>query len=146
MLKQFLAKECVHLDAEAKSPEEAIRLAGLLLVKAGKVKPSYVDAMVEGFQTFGPYIVVAPSIAIPHARPEHGVLETCVSFIRLKKPIPFHHPANDPVQLIFSIGGGDPESHLILLQSLASLLGIPQHVEELKKVRSYEELVHLLDD
>lgn len=145
MLKDLLTEEMVLLDGEVDTPEEAIRLAGDLLVKAGKVEERYVDAMVHGFQTIGPYIVLAPSIAIPHARPENGVLEKCVSFVRLKKPVAFYHPTNDPVELVFAFGGVDHEGHIGMLQALASVLGNPQKVEGLKHIASYQELLAILE-
>ncbi|PLR75761.1 PTS sugar transporter subunit IIA [Bacillus sp. V3-13] len=118
-----LSANLISLDVEADSAEAAIRKAGALLVEENIVEESYVDAMVKGFQDVGPYIVLAPSIAIPHARPEHGVLQQNVSLVRLKNPVEFGHPTNDPVQLVCAISGTDSTSHIGMLQSLASVLG-----------------------
>ena len=90
---------------EAETAEEAIRLAGELLAKAGAAEERYADAMVKSYRERGPYFVLAPHIALPHARAEDGVKEASVSLIRLKKPVVFGHAANDPVQLVFALGG-----------------------------------------
>lgn len=65
--------EQIELDVEVESPVDAIRAAGNLLVKTESASSDYVDAMVASYEKLGPYIVLAPHIAIPHARPEHGV-------------------------------------------------------------------------
>lgn len=142
---QLLNEAVVLLNAEAKTAEEAIRLAGDLLVKAGKVRESYVNAMVNGFNEVGPYIVIAPGIAAPHARPEHGVIEKCLSFVRLQEPVKFGHPTNDPVQIICAIGGVDSSGHVEMLQYLASILGDPDKVKQILTVKNYKEFIKLIE-
>jgi len=100
--------------------------------------------MVKGFQDVGPYIVLAPSIAIPHARPEHGVLEQGVSIIRLKKPVVFGHPTNDPVQLVCAICGTDATNHIGMLQSLAGILGDKAKLEVLLNAKDKEEILKII--
>ncbi|EAF6004261.1 PTS sugar transporter subunit IIA [Listeria monocytogenes] len=114
--------EQIELDVEVESPIDAIRAAGNLLVKTESALSRYVDAMVAGYEKLGPYIVLAPHIAIPHARPEHGVKKQCMSIVRLKKPIKFGHPTNDDVSLVIAIGGVDTNFHIKMLQALSELL------------------------
>jgi mannitol/fructose-specific phosphotransferase system IIA component (Ntr-type) len=140
MIMLPLSQHVVLLDAEANSAEEAIRLAGDLLVQAGKVDPEYVDAMVKGYLDIGPYIVLAPGIAIPHARPEHGVKEQCISLVRLNQPVVFGHPTNDPVRLVCAIGGVDNTGHIRMLQALADILGDSQKLQGIMAAASYQEL------
>lgn len=135
-----LSQQMVLLDAKANSAEEVIRLAGELLVNTGKVKSAYVDAMVNGYRDIGPYIVLAPGIAIPHARPEHGVKEQCISLVRLSEPVAFGHPFNDPVQLVCAIGGVDNTGHITMLQALADVLGDPIRLRRIMEAVNYQEL------
>ncbi|REB08770.1 PTS sugar transporter subunit IIA [Sporosarcina sp. BI001-red] len=117
-----LTEGLVELNVEAKDAEDAIRKAGQLLVNEGLAEARYIDAMVKGFQDIGPYIVVAPNIAFPHARPEAGVIEKGVSIIRLSEPVKFGHPTNDPITLVCALCGVDSKSHIEMLQALATLL------------------------
>src|SRR5664279_1589635 len=57
----------VSLGDEYRTPDNAIRAAGQLLINDGLAEPRYVEAMVEAFRDLGPYIVLAPGIAMPHA-------------------------------------------------------------------------------
>ena len=145
MLKDILTSDLVVLDAEGfKTPEEVIRFAGGLLEKAGRVLPTYTEKMVQAFHTLGPYIVKAPGIAMPHAPPAGDVLRPCVSFVRLCQPMTFGHPDNDPVRLVFALGGVESGGHLEVLEAISGLLGDEEKLKALYTVSSYEELVKLM--
>lgn len=115
----------VRLNVNARDAEDAIALAGQLLVDAERVTSEYVKAMVEAFRTIGPYIVLAPNIAMPHARPEHGALREGVAVLRLAEPIAFGHPDNDPVRIVIPLAGTDPVAHIEVLRHLAGVLMDP---------------------
>jgi PTS system ascorbate-specific IIA component len=70
----------------------------------------------------GPYCVIAPGIALLHARPEDGVKKACLSLITLKKPVPFGHSTNDPVDVVFTLGARNKEDHIEALAELADYL------------------------
>jgi PTS system ascorbate-specific IIA component len=141
---KFLEENLVALDVEASSPEEAIRISGKLLVEGGVVEEGYVEAMVQSFLKNGPYFVLAPQIALPHARPEDGVNEASVSFVRLKQPVIFGKAANDPVHLVFALGASSSEEHLIILQKLMMILSNQENVKKLTEIKSYQELIEII--
>ncbi|MDQ0428442.1 PTS system mannitol-specific IIA component/PTS system ascorbate-specific IIA component [Planomicrobium stackebrandtii] len=141
---KFLEEKLVVLDLPVATPEEGIRAAGALLVAEDLIEPRYVDAMVESYEKNGPYFVLAPLIAMPHARPEDGVKEASVSLVRLKDSLKFGNEANDPVQFIFALGASSSEEHLLVMRKIVSLLSKPENVEKLKILSSYEELQLLI--
>lgn len=141
---KFLEESLVSLDIEASNPIEAIRESGKLLEQAQLIESQYIDAMVQSFETNGPYFVLAPNIALPHARPEDGVKEAAVSFIRLKEPIRFGHSSNDPVQLVFALAASTSEEHLDVLKKLMQLLSESNNITKLLKVRNYQEIKQLI--
>lgn len=137
---KFLEEKLVALDIPAETPEAAIKAAGDLLVASDLVESGYVEAMVESYWENGPYFVLAPQIALPHARPEDGVKEASVAFVRLKDPVVFGSAANDPVSLVFALGASTSDEHLLVMKELVMLLNNPEKVERLKNINSYEEL------
>lgn len=137
---KFLEEKLVALDIPAETPEAAIKAAGDLLVASDLVESGYVEAMVESYRENGPYFVLAPQIALPHARPEDGVKEASVAFVRLKDPVVFGSAANDPVSLVFALGASTSDEHLVVMKELVMLLNNPEKVERLKNINSYEEL------
>ena len=69
-LKKMLTEEMVRLDPPLLStPEEVIEYCGNILVENKKAKAGYVKEMIDSFQRFGPYMVMAPGLALPHASP-----------------------------------------------------------------------------
>ncbi|UNX54617.1 PTS sugar transporter subunit IIA [Georgenia sp. TF02-10] len=112
----------VLLDAHADDAEHAITLAGQLLVQAGRATADYLDAMVRAYHELGPYIVLAPHIAMPHARPENGALREGIAVVRLVEPVPFGHPHNDPVSVVIPLVGVDANAHIAVLRRLSAVL------------------------
>ncbi|MTI48395.1 PTS sugar transporter subunit IIA [Sporosalibacterium faouarense] len=145
MLKKYFSSNSIKLSVNAKTPEEAIREAGNILVKEGKIKGNYVEDMIKTYKELGPYIVLAPGIAMPHSKPSEDVKETAISFIQLKEPIEFGHPTNDPVKLVFALGGVDHSSHIGMLQQLSMVLSNSEKLNKLMNIKSYEEFLKIID-
>lgn len=112
----------IRLDAHADDAEHAIRLAGHLLADAGRATSDYVDAMVTAYRELGPYVVLVPRIAMPHARPEHGAVREGIAVLRLATPVPFGHPDNDPVSVVIPLVGVDADAHMAVLRKLSTVL------------------------
>jgi PTS system ascorbate-specific IIA component len=122
----------------------AIEIAGDLLVQSGKAKPSYVTSMLEAVESFGPYIVIAPGIALAHGKPSEDVIETGLSLLVLKQAIEFQHLQNDPVQLVFGLAATDHESHIEIMAYLAEVLSDQQWVNSLLTSSNSEQILLLL--
>lgn len=100
----------------------AVHAACAPLVTAGAVEARYPDRCIWIAEEHGPYMVLAPGIALAHARPEDGAVRLCLSAAVLARPVEFGHDQNDPVDLVLAFGSPDDASHLELLQSLAEHL------------------------
>ncbi len=85
----IIRREAIRIDNEAASAEEAILAAGNALRDGGACSEEYVQAMLANYREFGPYFVIAPGLAMPHARPEQGAKQAQISFIRLRQPVVF---------------------------------------------------------
>lgn len=133
----------ILVGAAARSWEEAVRLAGELLAADGVVEERYVEAMVRVTRELGPYAVIAPGVALPHARPEDGARNVGLSIVTLREGVNFGSP-NDPVYVVIGFAAKDKKSHLRVLQELAEFLSGEGVVEALRSVKSGEELLRLL--
>ncbi|UXY08746.1 PTS sugar transporter subunit IIA [Kosakonia sp. ML.JS2a] len=118
----MIARQAIQLDHPANTPEQAILAAGNALLASDACTESYVQAMVDNFHQFGPYFVIAPGLAMPHARPEQGALTPQISFIRLRQPVAFGHSDNDPVSLVLGLSATGQDQHIQLIQQLVTLL------------------------
>jgi mannitol/fructose-specific phosphotransferase system IIA component (Ntr-type) len=146
MLADYIDESMIKLQVKAQDWRDAVRQCGALLLEAGKCEERYVDAMVEAVETMGPYMVLAPGLALAHARPEDGVLELGLSVITLETPVEFGSELNDPVSLIISFGGVDKESHIGMLQALARFLMVEENQEFLRQATSVPEVMEAFKD
>jgi PTS system ascorbate-specific IIA component len=110
----------IAVDAEDRG--DAIRAACRPLVAAGAFEQRYEDRCVGIVDEQGPYIVLAPGLALAHARPEDGARALGLGVAVLRRPVAFGHPHNDPVDVVLAFGSPDKESHVGLLASLARRL------------------------
>ena len=108
----FLPDGAFLLDVPATDWKDAIRLAGKGLVAAGFTTDAYTDQMIETVEKMGPYIVIAPGLALAHSRPSEAVLKTGLSWVRLSTPVKFGNKANDPVSLVIGLAGHDENEHM----------------------------------
>ncbi|MDI3536777.1 MAG: hypothetical protein PWP16_845 [Eubacteriaceae bacterium] len=144
MLIELVKEEVIRLNFKAENSEEAIRCAGQMLVETGKVTSNYVDEMVKMSQEIKGYIVLAPGIAMPHARPEYGVKEIGLSILTLSTPIPFGNDANDPVKLVIALAAKDNTTHLKLLQELSLMLDNDSIVEEFSNCQNSQDALDIV--
>ena len=144
MLLDILTPEMIQVNYECKTRDEAVSAAGQLLVKQGYAKESYIDAMIKNVEENGTYIVIAPGIAMPHARPEEGALDIGLSIVTLKEPIVFGHPKNDPVKIVVGLCAVDHQSHLKALSELVEILGNEEKVKKIIEAKSSKEIIAII--
>ena len=107
---------------EITTRDEAVSASGELLYQNGFAEKEYIDAMLENVRKNGNYIVIAPGIAMPHARPECGAKKIGFSLMTLKEPVKFGHRTNDPVKIVIGLCAIDHQTHLTALSELVEIL------------------------
>ncbi|PJJ72030.1 PTS system ascorbate-specific IIA component [Diaminobutyricimonas aerilata] len=122
---------------------DALRLAGDALVRAGATTADYTDEMIAAVEELGPYIVIAPGIAIGHSRPSPAVLSTGLSIVTLATPVEFGNKANDPVSLVIGLAATDHDGHLGTMSALATVLSDEQAVTDLIAAPDAESIVQI---
>jgi len=135
-LEAMLPAENVRANVSVNSWQQAGDAVGQLLVDSGKIEQCYVDHMKQNVEEIGPYIVVAPGVALFHARPEDGVLEPCLALITLVEPVEFGHPENDPVDIVIAFGAQNKESHIPALMKLAEQLGNQKVIDRVRNAKT----------
>jgi PTS system ascorbate-specific IIA component len=144
LLNQALAEGSISVRATASNWKQAIELAGDALVTSQRTTTQYTEAMVQAFEELGPYMVIAPGIALAHARPSEAVLGTGLSLITLSEPVVFGSEANDPVRLVIGLAAVDHDSHIDLMAALSDLLMDVMKVNMLLQAENVEQVRELL--
>lgn len=121
-LPALLPSTAIRLGVRAADWRAAVAAAGEALVASGATAPAYTDAMIATVEQLGPYLVIAPGVALAHARPSPAVHRTGLSLVTLATPVRFGHQHNDPVTLVVGLAAPDDRSHVQALATLAGLL------------------------
>jgi PTS system ascorbate-specific IIA component len=145
-LSELIRPNLVAVDVEVDSWRDAVRAVGTLLVDDHAVEERFINAMIEMAIEFGPYFVIAPGIALPHARPEDGVIKTSIAVITLIKPVEFGNVDNDPVSLVIALAAKDKTEHVQGLSELASILKDEAKVDKIMACKDDEECLSILLD
>lgn len=140
----MIVRQAISVDHPASNAAEAIEAAGQALCQSGACSPDYVQAMVASYQEFGPYFVIAPGLAMPHARPEQGAIKPQFSLVRLREPVVFGHAENDPVQVLLGLSATSSDRHIQLIQHIVTLLADEQNLHTLMNSRDPEQLYQLI--
>lgn len=116
-----LPDAAIVLGAWADDWRGAVRLAGAALAASGVSLPGYADEMIRMIEEHGPYVVIAPGLALAHARPGPEVLADGLALVTLSTPVFFGHPHNDPVSVVLGLAITHPDAHLASIAELANI-------------------------
>ena len=143
MIQTVLPTDNILLNVEAKTKEDAIRLAGSVLVKNGYVKENYIEKMIEREESLTTYM--GNFIAIPHGTEEskQEVISSGISILQIPNGVDFGN--GNIVKVVFGIAGKDNE-HLDLLSQIAILCSEEENVHKLVAATSKEELILMFSE
>jgi ascorbate PTS system EIIA or EIIAB component len=138
--------EAVRTGVSCADWREAVTAAGNLLVATGAATAAYVEAIVRAVDEMGPYIVLAPGIALAHARPEDGGTAVGFSLVKLADPVEFGSKENDPVDLVFAFATPDKEQHVTALSALADFIESGDNLARLREADTDEALHRVIEE
>lgn len=144
LLQDLLSEDNVSFRYPAETWEDVIRHGGQLMVDAGFTYPTYTEAMIDVVRDMGPYIVLAPGLAMPHARPEMGAKQVGAALVTLEKPIDFGSPENDPVSVAIFLCAPNKDEHIQLLTDIATLFEDEEFLDAAVNFESIEDVQSFL--
>lgn len=141
-IKKFL-EDRIQVVEKVESWEKAIEVGAFPLVKDKKIKFNYIENMIKNIEKLGPYIILIPGVAMPHARPDENVLESSISLLKVNEGVKFSENT-DKVYLMFCLAAKDSSSHIEIIEKLMEVLSDEEKIEKLIKVKTKEELKSFL--
>lgn len=139
-----LPESAVTVGAHASDWREAVRLAGAALARSGATEQGYADRMIQVIEEFGAYIVIAPGLALAHARPGPDVNRDGLSVVTLDEPVVFGHPHNDPVSVVLGLAVSTPEAHVTSVAELANVFNDPESIPALAAAHDVADVQRVL--
>ncbi|WP_282139842.1 PTS mannitol transporter subunit IICBA [Cytobacillus oceanisediminis] len=136
----LLRPENIFLNKEFADKEEAIRFAGRVLVDAGYVEESYIEAMIERDNITSTYM--GNDVAIPHGTEEakKAVIKSGFTVIQVPNGVDFD---GQKVRLIFGIAGKDG-THLEILSGIAVTCSDMDNIEKLAAAESVQTIMDII--
>ncbi|MCU6329251.1 PTS sugar transporter subunit IIA [Enterobacter quasiroggenkampii] len=145
MLKKWIYDTTITLQESVENWPQALELCAKPLLGLQVIEPEYVTAIIQQHHTLGPYYVLAPGLAMPHARPEEGAKGLGLSLLKLKQGVSFGAGEFDPVDVIIMLAAPDKNSHIEMISSLAELFSSDTDMAELHQVNTLEEIKTIIN-
>ena len=139
-----LTESAIVIGAEVTDWRAAVTLAAEALARAGAALPEYAHEMIRMIEEHGPYVVIAPGLALAHARPGPEVLADGLSIVTLATPVNFGHPYNDPVRVVLGLAIVSADTHLAAVAALANVFNDSSAIEELAAATSPAEVLRIM--
>ncbi len=140
-LTDLIAPESIRLDERAGSRDDAIRQVGQVLLEAGAIEESYVDAMLERENSVSTF--VGEGVAIPHGTLAGKESVKKDALVVLRYPEGIDWDGNDVRVAIGIAAKGN--GHIALLSQLATVLLDPEKAEALRNATTNDEVYALLE-
>jgi PTS system galactitol-specific IIA component len=144
----MLSRDLIRLDLDVKDSEEAIRTLAKDFVKAGVVKESFVDAVLEREKQSPTALpAIAYDIAIPHTVSAH-VITPAMNVAILKHPVEFQQMGSPEItlhpQVLFMLAISDPKDQLSLLRRIMKMLQNKELLNQVRGAKTTDEVYDLL--
>lgn len=146
-LNDFFNEDLVLLDLEAENKHAAIEQMAKLMYENDVVNnyDNYLNAVLNREKEFT--TGVGLGVAIPHGK-DLSVLKSCFAFAKVNKPLNWDSLDGNDVEVIFMLAikdGGNDNSHLKMLSTIAVALMEEETVKQLKEVQDINSLKSIIN-
>jgi len=144
-ISALLSPQSIFLDTEITSKKKLLELIANIVADRTQLSESAIYNNLLNRERLGS-TGLGQGFAVPHARLEN-LDHTMGCFFRLKDPVNFESPDNQPVDLVFTIIIPEQatEEHLIILSSLAGIFSRPEVCEAIRSAASKEEIAQIIE-
>lgn len=142
MAKVIFSTDKIVMKAALANKQEAIKLAGQLLVEGGHVTEDYINKMYDREELITTYI--GNGVAIPHGTNESKefIKSSGISIIQVPNGVDFG--SGNTAYLIIGIAGIGDE-HLEILSNIAIVCSEEKNVQKLVDAATKEEIIEIFE-
>jgi PTS system ascorbate-specific IIA component len=126
------------------SVDSALELTCSVLLARGDIEASYLDAIKVKHKEIGAYYVLAPKIAMPHARPEDGVNKAALQVTVFKNGVDLESSDNGDVYLAITLAAMDSDSHIHTIMALSNLFQNDDDIDRIIAANDESEIIKIL--
>ncbi|HHA8638471.1 TPA: PTS sugar transporter subunit IIA [Streptococcus pneumoniae] len=137
--------DSIRLGLEANDWKEAVKVAVDPLIESGAILPEYYDAIIESTEEYGPYYILMPGMAMPHARPEAGVQSDVFSLITLQNPIVFSD--GKEVSVLLALAATSSKIHTsVAIPQIIALFELEDSIARLQACQTKEDVLAMIEE
>ncbi|EMJ9286608.1 PTS sugar transporter subunit IIA [Klebsiella michiganensis] len=142
-MEERLFSAC-QFTSDCLSWRSAVHLACRPLEEQGKITGDYARAIISATEQDGPWYILSPAFALPHARPEAGVLSrnSALSLLCCSEAVDF--PEHPGIRLIVVLAAADSEQHIQTIQRLVCWLDEGERLQRYSMVQNRAQFIALL--
>lgn len=145
MITTWLPVENIQIVDSVSDWKQAITLSAQPLLAKGVITEDYINAIFNSHQELGPYYVLAPGLAMPHARPEQGAIKNGLSLLHIKQGVSFDADENDPIYVVIMLCALSGEEHINMITALAEIFSDDERLSALLKASSMEAIQSVIN-
>ncbi len=131
------------IDSKEYQWAEAVKVTTAYLETKGYVTSDYASAIIQSTIDNGPYYVLCPGIAMPHARPEAGVLKTGLGIHVFPTAVDFGSDMG-PANVLLTLAATDSDTHIEVIQALSEMLVDEANITKLAAASSKEDVLNII--
>ncbi|WP_158675992.1 PTS sugar transporter subunit IIA [Vibrio aquaticus] len=125
--------------------DNALDITCSKLVEQGKVDATYLEAIKKKHKEIGAYYVLAPKIAMPHARPEDGVNEAALQITVFKNGVDLESEDNGDVFFSVTLAALDSDSHIQTIVALSELFQNDDDIDAIIRAENESAIAEILN-
>ncbi|HDG1668209.1 PTS sugar transporter subunit IIA [Kluyvera ascorbata] len=145
MITTWLPAENIQIVDSVNDWKQAITLSAQPLLAKGAITEDYINAIFNSHQELGPYYVLAPGLAMPHARPEQGAIKNGLSLLHIKQGVSFDADENDPIYVVIMLCALSGEEHINMITALAEIFSDDERLAALLEASSMEVIQSVIN-
>ncbi len=131
------------IDSNEYQWTEAVKVTTAYLETKGYVTSDYASAIIQSTIDNGPYYVLCPGIAMPHARPEAGVLKTGLGIHVFPTAVDFGSDMG-PANVLLTLAATDSDTHIEVIQALSEMLVDEANITKLAAASSKQDVLNII--
>ena len=143
-ISALLSPQRIFLDTEISSKKKLLELIANIVADQTQLAESLIYNNLLNRERLGS-TGLGHGFAVPHARLEN-LDKTIGCLFRLKEPVNFEAPDNQPVDLVFTIiiPQEATEEHLLILSSIARIFSQTDVCEAIRSATSRDEIAQII--
>lgn len=145
LIDSLLENNSVLIAQDADTWEKAVKIGTDRLIESGAIESKYYEEIIKTTKEIGPYYMLMPGVAMPHSRPDAGVIKDCFGITILNKPVKFGE--DEYAQILLTLAATSSDAHAeVAIPQIMELLDDEENVDRLLRAKTVDEVLKIVSD